>query len=92
MGSRVSDGRAVKRSSSTPAPVAAPRGRPQAEAPIREEPQPVSAPPLIAGPDPSAAGLETGELLWLEDRPDQSIAEPGDDSTGIAPWRRGLRG
>jgi len=91
-GSRVSGGHAVKRSGSTPAAVAAPRGRPRPEAPIREQPQPVSAPPAIAGPDTSAAGLGTEELLWLEDASDRSIAGPDDDSTGIAPWRRGLRG
>jgi hypothetical protein len=33
--------------------------------------------------------LGDDEVLWLEDRP---IAEPGDASTGTAPWRRGLRG
>jgi len=88
-GSRVSHGRAVKRSSSAPAGVAAPRGRPPLEAPIPEQPLPVSR---IAGPEPSAAVLGTEELLWLEDRPDHSVPEPGDGSTGIAPWRRGLRG
>jgi len=91
-GSRVSHGRAPKRPSSTPAPVAASRGRPQLEAPVRGQPLPVSAPSRIAEPDPSAAALGNEELLWLEDRPDHSVAEPGGGSTGTAPWRRGLRG
>ena len=52
----------------------------------------MSAPSRIAGPEPSAADLGAEELLWLEDRPDPAVTEPGDGSTGTAPWRRGLRG
>src|SRR6188472_3743815 len=67
-GSRVSRGRAVKRPSSAPSRVAASRGRPKLEAPIREQPLPVSTPSRIAE-DPSAGMLGDEQLLWLEDRP-----------------------
>ena len=33
-----------------------------------------------------------GEVLWLGDPPGDTATEAGSDSTGIAPWRRGLRG
>lgn len=92
--SRVSNGRAVKRRSFKPASVAASRARPQRETPTREVPLPVPepAPSRIAGPDPSAATLGDDEILWLEDQPGHMVTEPGDSSTRIAPWRRGLRG
>jgi hypothetical protein len=90
-GSRVSNDRAVNGASSTPA-VAVSRGRPKRKAPVPKQPPPAPAPPPIAEPDHSVADLGTEELLWLEDRPDHSAAEPGDGSRGTAPWRRGLRG
>jgi len=90
-GSRVSHDRAVKGAGSTPA-VAVSRARLKRTAPVPKQPPPAPAPPRIAGPDPSAANLGTDELLWLEDQPDDPVAEPGDGSTGTAPWRRGLRG
>ena len=90
--SRVPYRRAVKRSRPTPAPVAVSRDRPRLEAPTPEQPPPVSAPSPTAGPDPDAPVLGTEELLWLEDRPGHSVAEPGNGSTGTEPWRQGLRG
>jgi hypothetical protein len=90
--SRVSDGRAVKRPSSKPARVAASRARPQPEGPTQEVPLPVPAPSRIVGPNPSAAMLGDDEVLWLEDQPGHTVTEPGDGSTGMPPWRRGLRG
>jgi len=86
-----SNGRAVKRRKPKPAPVAAPRARPQPEAPARQVPLPVSepAPARIEGSDPDEPVLGDDDVLWLEDRPE---TEPGDGSTGTAPWRRGLRG
>jgi len=91
--SRVSNGR-VKRPSFKAAPVAASRARPEPEGPTQEVPPhvPEPAPSRIAGPDPSAAKLGDDEVLWLEDQPGHMVTEPGDSSTGIAPWRRGLRG
>jgi len=92
--SRVSNGRAVKRPSFKPAPVVASRARPQPEGPTQEVPLhvPEPEPVRIAGPDPSAAMLGDGEVLWLEDQPGHMVTQPGDSSTRIAPWRRGLRG
>ena len=34
----------------------------------------------------------TDELLWLGEPSGEPVAEPGDDSTKLPPWRRGLRG
>ena len=90
--SRVSNGRAVKRRSFKPAPVAASRAQPQPEGPTQEVPLHAPEPVRIAGPDPSAAMLGDDEVLWLEDQPGHMVAEPGDGSMRIAPWRRGLRG
>jgi hypothetical protein len=50
------------------------------------------APSRIAGPEPSEATLGDDQLLWLEDQPGHTVAEPGDGSKEITPWRRGLRG
>ncbi len=87
----VPNGRAAQRSRPKPAPVAAPRARPQPEVPVRQVPLPVSepAPARIEGSEPTEAVLGDDDVLWLEDRP---VTEPGDGSTGAAPWRRGLRG
>ena len=92
--SRASNGGAVKRPSTKPARVAASRARPKTEAPTQEVPLPVSepAPSRIAGPDPSAVMLGDDDVLWLEDQPGHTETGPGDGSTGIPPWRRGLRG
>jgi hypothetical protein len=89
-----SNGRAAKRRRPKPAPVAAPRARPHPEVPARQVPPPVSetAPARIEGSDPNAAMLGDDEVLWLEDQADHTVTEPGDGSTGTAPWRRGLRG
>jgi hypothetical protein len=91
---RASPDRAVKRPSPKPARVAASRARPQPEAPTQEVPIPVSdpAPSPIAEPDPSEVTLGGDQLLWLEDQPGHTVAEPGDGSKEIIPWRRGLRG
>ena len=92
--SRARNGGAVKRPSSKPAAAAARRGQAQPEPSTQEAPRrvPEPAPYRIAGPEPSAATLGSHELLWLEDPSRAAFAEPGDGSTGIAPWRRGLRG
>jgi hypothetical protein len=42
--------------------------------------------------DWSPATFGTGELLWLGEPSGDPVAEPGDGSTELAPWRRGLRG
>jgi hypothetical protein len=89
-----SNGHAVKRARPEPKPVTAPRRRSQPEAPTLVVPLPVPepAPPRTAGPDPSAATLGDGELLWLEDRPGHTVAVSGNGSAEIAQWKRGLRG
>lgn len=91
--SRASRDRAVK-PGLEPARVAASRTRPQPEAPAQEAPMPVAdpAPSRIAGQDPNEAALGDGQLLWLEDQPGHTVAEPGDGSKESTPWRRGLRG
>ena len=50
------------------------------------------APSRIAGPDPGEVTLGDDQLLWLEDQPGHTVAEPGDGSKESLPWRRGLRG
>ena len=92
--SRARNGGAVKRTSSKPAAAAPRHAQAQPETSTQEALRgvPEPAPYRIAGPEPSAATLASHELLWLEDPSRGMIAEPGDGSTGIAPWRRGLRG
>jgi hypothetical protein len=90
--SRARNGGAVKRTSSNPAGAATRRDQARPAAFTQEAPRPVPEPDRIAGPDPSAATLGGGELLWLEDPSRAAFAEPGDGSTGVARWRRGLRG
>ena len=85
-GPRVSNGRAARRPSPKPAAAAARRHRSQPEDPTHEVPLPVPE------PGASAATFGNGELLWLEDQPGHMVAEPGNGSAEIAPWRRGLRG
>jgi hypothetical protein len=89
--SEVGNGRAVKRPSSTPASAEIPR-RPQPDGFVQQQPRSAPAPSSIAGPRWSAAGLDTGKLLWLGNPSGDPFAEPGDGSARIAPWRRGLRG
>jgi hypothetical protein len=96
--SRVSVGRAVKRPSAKPAPVAVSPAPPQAEDSTQDvllpesESDSESARSRTAGPDASAAMLGNDEVLWLEDKADPTLPERGNGSTGTAPWRRGLRG
>ena len=92
--SRARNGGAVKRPSAKPAAAATRRGQAQPAASTHEASRgvPEPAPYRIAGPEPSAATLASQELLWLEDPSRDMFAEPGDGSTGIAAWRRGLRG
>lgn len=74
----VGDGRVVKRPSSK-----------------RPEPQPprsVPSPPRHAAADWNPATLGTDDLLWLGEPSGDPVAEPGDGSTKLPPWRRGLRG
>jgi hypothetical protein len=82
-GRRAGGNRAVKRPSAAPAPVAAQAPPPSA---------PERAPSRSAGSEPTADSLFTDEVLWLGDPTDDTAADAGSDSTGIAPWRRGLRG
>ena len=87
----VRNGRAVKRPSFKPTPAGMPlRHVPKVS--TEQAPRSVPAPSRIAEPEASVPLLGTGELLWLGDPPGDMSAEPGDGSTGIAPWRRGLRG
>jgi hypothetical protein len=92
--SRGRNGGAVKRPSSKPAAAAPRRGHAPPETSTQQASRsvPEPAPYRIAGPEPSAATLASHELLWLEDPSRGMFAEPGEGSTGIAPWRRGLRG
>ena len=78
-GRRARNGRAVKRPSSVPTPIAA---RPSP--PLMPEP----APSHIDAPFQGLSFLGDDELLSLGDPPD----EPDAGTPGIAPWKRGLRG
>ena len=89
--SQVSEGRAVKRSRSKSVRAAA-SPRPQPEDNTQGMPSPVPVPSRVAGPDPTAAMLGDDEVLWLDDQPSHTESKPADGSTGVAPWRRGLRG
>jgi hypothetical protein len=90
--SPVCNGRAVKRPSSKPDAAATRHAQPGPS--TQKAPRSVPAPALsrVAGADSSAATLGSHELLWLDDPSRGMFGEPGDGSTGIAPWRRGLRG
>jgi hypothetical protein len=92
--SRARNGGAVKRPSSKPVAGATRRAQAQPEASTHAAPRsvPEPAPDRIAGPEPNAATFGSDELLWLEDPARSAFAYPGEGSTGIAPWRRGLRG
>ena len=78
-GRRARNGRAVKRPSSEPAPIAA-----QPSPPLLPEPAPTRIAAEFQG---LSYGGDDG-LLWLGDPPDES----GAGTPGIAPWKRGLRG
>ena len=82
-GSGAGNGRAVKRPSSKPAP---------AEISTHQTPRSVPSPSRSAETNSSPATFGTDELLWLGEPSGEPIAEPGDDSTKLPPWRRGLRG
>ena len=92
--SQARNGRAVKPPSSKPDAAAPRRDQAQPEASTQEASRsvPGPAPDRIAGPEPSPATLGSHELLWLEDPSRAAFTEPGDGSTGVAGWRRGLRG
>ena len=74
--SGVGNGRAVKRSSSKRAPAGVPL-------PHVPEDSTQQTPPDTFGTD---------ELLWLDEPSGDPVPEPGDGSTKLPPWRRGLRG
>lgn len=89
--SQVTKGRVVKRSGSKPVRATA-SPRPQPEDSTQEMPSPVPLPSRVAGADPTATMLGDDEVLWLDDQPGHTETKPADGSTGVAPWRRGLRG
>ena len=89
--SQLTKGRVVKRSRSKPVRAAA-SPRPQPEDSTQEMPSPVPLPSRVAGADPTATMLGDDEVLWLDDQPGHTETKPADGSTGVAPWRRGLRG
>ena len=79
------NGRAVRR----------PRPRPAPAVPQVSTQQPsrsVPAQPRIAETGWSPATFGTDELLSLGEPTGDADAEPGDGSTKLPPWRRGLRG
>ena len=84
-GSGGGSGRAVKRPSSKPGP-AVPK--------VSTQPAPRSVPsqPRIAETGWNSATFGTDGLLWLEEPSGDPAAEPGDGSTKLPAWRRGLRG
>jgi hypothetical protein len=75
--SDVGNGRAVKRPSSKP---------------TQQTPRSVQPPPAVAETDWSPATFGTDELLSLGEPSGDPAPEPGDGSTKLPPWRRGLRG
>jgi hypothetical protein len=78
------NGRAVKRPSSKPAPAVAEVST--------QTPRSVPSPSPIAETGWSAATFGTDELLSLGESSGDPVAEPGEGSTKLPPWRRGLRG
>jgi hypothetical protein len=90
-GAGVGNGRAAKRPSSKPTPAGKPlRHVPKVSA--EQAPRSVPSPSRIAERDGSPATFGTDDLLWLEEPSGDRVAEPGDGSTELPPWRRGLRG
>jgi hypothetical protein len=85
-GSRAGNGRAVKRPNSKPLRHIQPKVSAQ------QTPRSVSSPSRSAETDWSPATFGTGELLWLGEPSGEPVDEPGDGSTELPPWRRGLRG
>ena len=69
---------------------ASPRLLPEDSTP--ELPPSLPAASRVDGPDPTVAMLGDDEVLWLNDGPEPTESDPADGSTGVAPWRRGLRG
>jgi hypothetical protein len=82
-GPGVGTGRAAKRPSSRPTPL---RHVPKVS--TEQAPRPVPSSPRVAERDGSSPTFGTDELLWLG----EPSGEPGDGSTELPPWRRGLRG
>jgi hypothetical protein len=78
------NGRAVKRPSSKPAPAVAEVST--------QTPRSVPSRSPIAETGWSAATFGTDELLSLGESSGDPVAEPGEGSTKLPPWRRGLRG
>jgi hypothetical protein len=78
------NGRAVKRPSSKPAPAVAEVST--------HTPRSVPSRSPIAETGWSAATFGTDELLSLGESSGDPVAEPGEGSTKLPPWRRGLRG
>ena len=79
------NGRAVKRPSSKPAPAVP-------EASTRQTAGSVPSQSPVAESGWSAATFGTDELLSLGEPTGDPVAEPGEGSTKLPPWRRGLRG
>jgi hypothetical protein len=84
-GSGAGNGRAVERPSSEPAPAVP-------EAPTQQPPRSVPSQSPVAETGWSPATFGTDELLTLGEPTGDAGAEPGDGSTKLPPWRRGLRG
>jgi len=80
------NGRAVEPPSSKPAP-AVPEVSTQTPRSV-----PSQSPVAETGWSPATFGFGTDELLSLGEPTGDADAEPGDGSTKLPPWRRGLRG
>ena len=90
-GTRVGNGRAVKRPSSKPSPAGVPL-RDEPNVTTQQTPRSAPSPSRSAETDWSSATFGTDELLWLGEPSGDPVVEPGDSSTKLPPWRRGLRG
>ena len=91
-GSGVGNGRAVERPSSKPDPAGMPHRHMQRKVSTQQPARSAQSPSRIAETDWSQATFGTDELLWLEEPSGDPVAEPGDGSRKLPPWRRGLRG
>jgi len=85
-GSGGGNGRAVEHPSSKPL------RHIQPDVTTRQAPRSVPSASRSAQTGWSPATFGTDELLWLGEPPGDPVAEPGDGSTELPPWRRGLRG
>ena len=85
-GSGAGNGRALKRPNSKPLRHTQPKVSTQ------YTPRSVPSPSRSAETDWSPATFGTDELLWLGEPSGDPVAEPGDGSTELPQWRRGLRG